>query len=891
MVLRKQPPPRLENLHKGHARPNLRSPTSPSATSPQSRRLNRPPSQDSIYSPDLNTSPAFDLMPLKEAQRSPMGSPTNQPPNSWSEDRESRSSNTRPNSETYIGSTVHTVLPGTVVSGLPKVVEHDPHPAPTKQQEARYEDQYISNEEVPVQLQSNNPFLQPRKPVPTHESIDPNGWDDRHSHATTSSEPLSQCTTSIRNASFPMTQKANSDTPVDGYIPMTARLSLLDPAEQQSPWADHDVAHSDTDRTGQIDAPRSQSPWGSQHSIKISASEDLYLQGIQSNPYAPAVVVQPSDSTNDPYGLYPSYSHGRLGSDAGAHTPSAFSSATSATSHELIDLDPSDHIGVETRPEQAATPGHVLHGLSGDSEHTPAEPHPQMATPTMPQESKNGPYNQTPYHTRAPLSPAEQAKQQEQRSETYSIRQINWKDRTGNMIQSPILVQNKNGPCPLLALINAMVLRADQTTQPPIVKALQTREQISLGLLIEALFEELITRLGPDDPFPDIEALSQFLTILHTGMNVNPRLTLETVDSLGSFLQTPDLQLYSTFGIPLIHGWLAPWPSPAHDAMTRVAQFHEDIQLLHFRKQEFEDQVMRDKPLSPEEEQKMADIQTIQYFVDVENKTQLSPFGLTQLSTKLDPGSVSIFFRNDHFSTLYKHPQSHQLYTLVTDAGYAGHAEVVWESLVDVTGFNSEFFAGDFRAVSHGPSGSDGSDGPAGPRTSSIPPHNSGNDSLAPANQSSGRLSPQEQADADYAYALALQFQEEEQRERQPSQQGSDTQPPLPARSPNSSNPRMSNPSPRASNNGHTVGIRPPREPHHDPDPDDPNAPPPPYEQAARRPQYNQPPSRFTEFPSEYSAHPGNRYHRNGRYPNQGSRPENRYPPNQRDRDRDCILM
>lgn len=94
------------------------------------------------------------------------------------------------------------------------------------------------------------------------------------------------------------------------------------------------------------------------------------------------------------------------------------------------------------------------------------------------------------------------------------------------MLQSPILIQNKNGPCPLLALVNALVLRADPVSQPPIVKALQTREQISLGLLIEALFEELITCLGPNDQFPDIEALSQFLTMLHTGMNVNPRLTL-----------------------------------------------------------------------------------------------------------------------------------------------------------------------------------------------------------------------------------------------------------------------------------------------------------------------------------------------------------------------------
>jgi len=39
--------------------------------------------------------------------------------------------------------------------------------------------------------------------------------------------------------------------------------------------------------------------------------------------------------------------------------------------------------------------------------------------------------------------------------------------------------------------------------------------------------------------------------------------------------------------------------------------------------------------------------------------------------------------------------------TLVTDAGYGSHDEIVWESLVDVNGSASEMFSGDFRVVSH----------------------------------------------------------------------------------------------------------------------------------------------------------------------------------------------
>jgi hypothetical protein len=317
--------------------------------------------------------------------------------------------------------------------------------------------------------------------------------------------------------------------------------------------------------------------------------------------------------------------------------------------------------------------------------------------------------------------------------------------------------------------------------------------------------------------------------------------------------------------------------------MTRVAQYHEDIQLLHFRKQELEDRIMQGHTLSPEEEQKMADIRAIQNFVDVENATQLSPFGLTQLTTQLAPGSVSIFFRNDHFSTLYKHPQSHQLYTLVTDAGYSHHAEVVWESLVDVTGFNSEFLAGDFRVVSHAPSGPTGPTGPAGPRTSSA----AATSSPAAAGSPEGELSSQEQSDADYAYALSLQFQEEEQREQTGNQterqQGN--QPPRgirpsgPVRTSQGSSHHLSNPPTRTSSRF--------TQPHNDHGPDDPNAPPPPYEQAATGPRYSPPDPRPQHGGYQSNRHAANRY--SAHHP--PDRPVNTHRYSSSGRNKDCIMM
>ncbi|EKV13515.1 hypothetical protein PDIG_13570 [Penicillium digitatum PHI26] len=830
MGLRKQPPPRLKNIDKSSSRLNAHSPKSPSsASSHRPTRLNRFSSEDSIYSPDLNTSPAFDLMPLEEAQRSPVGSPTHQPPNSWPENNgriNDGSSGQYSQNEAYkeLADTSGHYVPPTLMAG---------------QQTGAAENVWRSTSdagqdltgELPVQLQSNNPFLKPRPAEHVQDLLDRNEWG-RNSHATSNSDALSQS---------------------EGYIPMTARLSLLDEPEQESQWAEASLPYSHSEQRLMSGRHRldDNSPWGSQQSIKVSAPQEIYLQGVQSTPYISAVAVQPfdlSDGKNHAHAQYlPPSNSGRLDSDPGITNLSvALSSGTSITSPELIDLGllgVAGNLGVDTWSHAASS----VHSEPAAYEERSLPGNQDLASSVVqqPQQPQASPV----------LSAAETARQKKQRSETYTIRHIRWTSQSGQLLESPILVQNQNGPCPLLALINALVLRANPKARPPIIRALSTREQISLGLLIEAMFEELTTCLGPDEEFPDIEALTQFLTMLHTGMNVNPRLTMESIEGFGTFLENNDLRLYSTFGIPLIHGWLASWSSPTHAAMSRTGQYYEDIQMLPFRRQEFEERVARGEALEPEEENIMADIQSIQQFVEHENATQLSPFGLTQLSTKLAPGSVSILFRNDHFSTLYKHPQSHQLYTLVTDAGYAGHAEVVWECLVDVTGFNTEYYSGDFRPVGAGPSVPSGP-GPASPRTLIEPATR-----LESANEASTSPEPtQEQSDADYAYALSLQFQEEERRENARNEQAHDRRTSAPSNSSNQPlpSPCLSNVPNRSSSVASALVSQPRPQPQRGPDIEDPNAPPPPYEQAASGPRYS-PPERRSYGNSSGNQYPGNR--------------------------------
>lgn len=309
--------------------------------------------------------------------------------------------------------------------------------------------------------------------------------------------------------------------------------------------------------------------------------------------------------------------------------------------------------------------------------------------------------------------------------ETYQIKNINWHDATAakNPRTSPILVQNANGPCPLVALVNALSLTtpADKPNTA-LVETLRSREQVSLGLLLDAVFDELMSerRTQPDVPLPDVSELYNFLQGLHTGMNVNPRYipTEEVVKAFkstslthlpadersimipGTFEHTKEMALYATFSIPLIHGWLPSKDDPVYDSFARQAASYEDAQNLLFREEELEEKLssIHSQGLTEEEQQIYQDILTIKSFLST-SATQLTRYGLNVIRKSMKPGSVAILFRNDHFSTLYRHPQTLELLTLVTDAGYAGHPEVVWESLVDINGESAEFFSGDFRLV------------------------------------------------------------------------------------------------------------------------------------------------------------------------------------------------
>lgn len=431
-------------------------------------------------------------------------------------------------------------------------------------------------------------------------------------------------------------------------------------------------------------------------------------------------------------------------------------------------------------------------GVSGSADHTQPLIEVDGDPPALP------PRNDEKAPMAPPRSPVSA------KAETYQVKNINWNDanESKNLRKTPILVQNANGPCPLMALVNALTLTTPSAaTEAVLVNTLRTREQISLDLLLNAVFDELMSerRMTEDVSLPDITELYDFLLGLHTGMNVNPRFVPteemeiafkrtslthlhphERGDLIpGTFEDTKEMAFYRIFQIPLIHGWLPSKDEAAYEALKRQAQSYEDAQNILFREEELEDKLSSPgaQALTEEEQAIYQDVLNIKSFLET-SATQLTTWGLEVITKAMRPGSVAILFRNDHFSTLYRHPQTLEIFALVTDAGYAGHEEVVWESLCDVNGERSEFYSGDFKIVG----------GPAQPQR----PATSSNASSAQAQR--GRtsrqdtkkkqetqpegppLSPSEQEDRDLALAMQLQEEEDQRHNAEQAQRRRESQ-------------------------------------------------------------------------------------------------------------------
>lgn len=314
-------------------------------------------------------------------------------------------------------------------------------------------------------------------------------------------------------------------------------------------------------------------------------------------------------------------------------------------------------------------------------------------------------------------------------SNIFQIKVITWSEYEH---QTPILLQDLNGPCPLIALVNTLLLKNEidvrNETFNPVQDEFQVNRQrkfgginnlkllllrdhsntgsIELSRLLSQLGDILLVMLevqGNKVSNYDLDNLLKSLPLLHTGLSVNPNL----ID--GKF-PPEDLSttLFDLFDLKLRHGWYfcPSFGSSSNstepdvgsgvslEGIFRELQTFDEIQ--DFLLYEPRNDIQADVRIEIQEKQRMMKV-----WLD-NNPTQLTDAGIKHLNKTLQPEEFIVFFRNNHFSTLYKKDEN-DFYSLLTDASFdrsdKSYKNIVWQSFISVSGKDDLFFTGGFAPV------------------------------------------------------------------------------------------------------------------------------------------------------------------------------------------------
>ncbi|WIA22806.1 hypothetical protein OEZ85_001200 [Tetradesmus obliquus] len=154
---------------------------------------------------------------------------------------------------------------------------------------------------------------------------------------------------------------------------------------------------------------------------------------------------------------------------------------------------------------------------------------------------------------------------------SYVVKRIDFFGR-----QVKICMQNKNGPCPLLAIANVLSLR-NELKLPAGVRDITQSDLITsiVDLLLERskAFEGSAPHAADyarnvNDVFPVLQKLT-------TGIDVNVKF-----HNAHAFEPTPEVAVFDLLGIPLLHGWLVDPQDAQTAAVFGTRSYNELMEVL-----------------------------------------------------------------------------------------------------------------------------------------------------------------------------------------------------------------------------------------------------------------------------------------------------------------------
>ena len=184
----------------------------------------------------------------------------------------------------------------------------------------------------------------------------------------------------------------------------------------------------------------------------------------------------------------------------------------------------------------------------------------------------------------------------------------------------------------------------------------------------------------------DVTDVFNLIPTLQFGLDINLKF-----DGPFSFDASPALQLFTLFNIQLCHGWtIDPQDSTTFDTIVLGKNSYNHVMEALVAGDVANQKLKSNEPLSVSDKvtlEKVVETSLICSEFLQSSASQLTYHGLYSLTESLEPNSLNVLFRNNHFSVLFKrNKESSLLYTLVTDSGYQKESNVIWENLSTVEG-------------------------------------------------------------------------------------------------------------------------------------------------------------------------------------------------------------
>ena len=208
-------------------------------------------------------------------------------------------------------------------------------------------------------------------------------------------------------------------------------------------------------------------------------------------------------------------------------------------------------------------------------------------------------------------------------------------------------------------------------------------------ILGDTMLECVPKNLDPDrrlDYEANVSDAVILLPKLQTGIDVNVKFS-----GVSEFEYTPECIIFDLFNIVLYHGWLV---DPQQEEVVKAVDGLSYNQLV--------EKIIGDKNST---DSTLVSQSLVAHNFLEESASQLTYHGLCELVTMMKENELAIFFRNNHFSTIYKHKNVRiplfcfyailhffqfdflqEIFLLVTDQGFLKENSVVWETLNSIDG-------------------------------------------------------------------------------------------------------------------------------------------------------------------------------------------------------------